>query len=367
MSNLFDYLTWRRDIRFCADSCRAVDTLLFSCLSYLRFQPVFEKHHRITIQDAAFMVSRIDTKELHYRVEEDVMLLLEMAKGERYANVLLCDYVDHLDSSMEKQFSAITCLLDEDTMLIAFRGTDNTLIGWKEDFNMAFMDTVPSQIEAVQYLETMAIAYPNRCIVVTGHSKGGNLAVYASAFCSPQIQERIQHVYNHDGPGFSAKILQTPGYQAITKRVETFVPQSSIVGMLMEHEEHYTVVSSTQVALWQHDPYSWQILGPDFVTLDGVDKQSIIFDAAIKNWIAELEPSQREAFIEAIFLILNTTNATSFKELNENRMHNAALIVKAINSTDKQTKAMLSEITHKLLTSAKQAIETNRSEKPMDS
>ena len=125
-----------------------------------------------------------------------------MAEGNRYGNVILCGYVDHLDPSMEKQFSALTCLLEDDVMLITYRGTDNTLVGWKEDFNMTFLDTIPSQKEAVQYLEAMAIAYPDRRIILCGHSKGGNLAVYAAAFCSFAIQNRIQRVYNHDGPGF---------------------------------------------------------------------------------------------------------------------------------------------------------------------
>ena len=282
-----------------------------------------------------------------------------MAEGNRYGNVILCGYVDHLDPSMEKQFYALTCLLEDDVMLITYRGTDNTLVGWKEDFNMTFLDTIPSQKEAVQYLEAMAIAYPDRRIILCGHSKGGNLAVYAAAFCSFAIQNRIQRVYNHDGPGFSAETLQAAGYRSIAQRIETFVPQSSVVGMLMEHEEHYTVISSTQISLWQHDPYPWEVLGPDFVRLDALDRQSIVLDSTIKHWISELDRSQREAFTDAVFQILSNTNAASFKEMNENRMHSTALILKALNRTDKQTKKMLSDIILKLLSSAKSAIETN--------
>ena len=231
----------------------------------------------------------------------------------------------------------------------------------------AFLDTIPSQQEAVQYLEAMAIAYPDRRIILCGHSKGGNLAVYAAAFCSFAIQNRIQRVYNHDGPGFSAETLQAAGYRSIAQRIETFVPQSSVVGMLMEHEEHYTVISSTQISLWQHDPYSWEVLGPDFVRLDALDRQSIVLDSTIKHWISELDRSQREAFTDAVFQILSNTNAASFKEMNENRMHSTALILKALNRTDKQTKKMLSDIILKLLSSAKSAIETNlENGKPTD-
>lgn len=359
MSNLFDYLTWRNDLTFSKVPCCAVDTLICSCLSYLRLQPVFAKQDMLYVKRASEIIRAINPEEIHFRVKEDLQLLHKMAEGNRYGNVILCGYVDHLDPSMEKQFSALTCLLEDDVMLITYRGTDNTLVGWKEDFNMTFLDTIPSQKEAVQYLETMAIAYPDRRIILCGHSKGGNLAVYAAAFCSFAIQNRIQRVYNHDGPGFSAETLQAAGYRSIAQRIETFVPQSSVVGMLMEHEEHYTVISSTQISLWQHDPYSWEVLGPDFVRLDALDRQSIVLDSTIKNWISELDRSQREAFTDAVFQILSNTNAASFKEMNENRMHSTALILKALNRTDKQTKKMLSDIILKLLSSAKSAIETN--------
>lgn len=359
MSNVFDYLTWRNDLTFSAVPCCAVDTLICSCLSYLRLQPAFAAQNMLCVQTASEIFKQTRPENIHYRVNEDLQLLYKMAEGNRYGKVILCAYIDHLNPSMEKQFSALTCLLEDDVMLITYRGTDNTLVGWKEDFNMTFLDAIPSQKEAVQYLEAMAAAYPKRRIILCGHSKGGNLAVYAGAFCTTAVQRRILQVYNHDGPGFSAETLKTAGYRSIAQRIETFVPQSSIVGMLMEHEEHYTVISSTQISLWQHDPYSWEVLGPDFVRLNNVDRQSIILDSTIKHWIGELDRSQREAFTDAVFQILSNTNAASFKEMNENRMRSTALILKALNRTDRQTKRMLSDITLKLMASAKNAIEAN--------
>ncbi|MFR3295687.1 MAG: Mbeg1-like protein [[Clostridium] innocuum] len=161
MSNLFDYLTWRNDLTFSTVPCCAVDTLICSCLSYLRLQPVFAIHRICSMSSVLLKLSRaINPEEIHFRVKEDLQLLHKMAEGNRYGNVILCGYVDHLDPSMEKQFYALTCLLEDDVMLITYRGTDNTLVGWKEDFNMTFLDTIPSQKEAVQYLEAMAAAYP---------------------------------------------------------------------------------------------------------------------------------------------------------------------------------------------------------------
>ena len=144
MSNLFDYLTWRNDLTFSKVPCCAVDTLICSWLSYLRLQPVFDKQDMLYVKRASEIIRAINPEEIHFRVKEDLQLLHKMAEGNRYGNVILCGYVDHLDPSMEKQFSALTCLLEDDVMLITYRGTDNTLVGWKEDFNMTFLDTIPS-------------------------------------------------------------------------------------------------------------------------------------------------------------------------------------------------------------------------------
>lgn len=157
----------------------------------------------------------------------------------------ITNYINKIDSESEKQFSAITILMPDDTIYISFRGTDNTLIGWKEDFNMTFQTKVPSQLDAVQYVKQIAKKYKN-LIRIGGHSKGGNLAVYAASFCSKTIQERIINVYNNDGPGFHEDVINNIEYKKMLPKVHTYVPQSSIIGRLLYHEENYTVVQSTR-------------------------------------------------------------------------------------------------------------------------
>jgi hypothetical protein len=199
----------------------------------------------------------------------------------------------------------VTWLLPDGMALITYRGTDTTLTGWKEDFNMSFQTCVPAQEKALWYLEAFARVYPDLPLTVAGHSKGGNMAVYAATRCQPELRERVRAVHNHDGPGFQAEILREPGYREVLPKVRTFVPQSSVVGMLLEHEEPYTVVKSRQVSLLQHDPYSWEVLGGDFIRVEEVDENSRHLDATIKTWLAQTSIQERSEFVDAVFELLS--------------------------------------------------------------
>ena len=213
-------------------------------------------------------------------------------------------YRNELLPEMESQFAAVTWLLPGGSALITYRGTDTTLTGWKEDFNMSFQTCVPAQEKALWYLEAFAKGHPTMPILVAGHSKGGNMAVYAAARCQPELQARLTAVHNHDGPGFQAAILREPGYREVLTRVRTFVPQSSVVGMLLEHEESYTVVRSRQLSLLQHDPYSWEVLGGDFICLEEVDENSRFLDGTIKTWLGQTSLQERNDFVDAVFELL---------------------------------------------------------------
>lgn len=202
---------------------------------------------------------------------------------------------------------------------------------------MTFLDTIPSQKEAYRYVQKIASLYKGK-LYLGGHSKGGNLAVYAAAHVNQRVQKRLLAVYNHDGPGFSAKEIKREGYQRIVKKIHTIVPQSSVVGMLLEHEEAYTIIHSSQISLWQHDPYSWCVAGPMFAQLENVNRTSQILDQTLKTWIQTLPAQQRSAFVDAIFAILYATNATSLKEINANKLHNTAVILKSLQLWMKQIK-----------------------------
>ena len=266
MATLFDYLRWRGDLTFTQDPPNCVDALIFSALSYIHYGGLVEQKPEIPVylQDAAAYFFTLEAPEARVRVEKDLDLLHQAAVTTRFGQCRLVMYRDTLIPEQETQFAAVTFLLDDGSAFLAFRGTDYSLVGWKEDFNMSFQQTVPAQRLAVRYLREVAAEYalPLR---LGGHSKGGNLAVFAASRSGPLIQQRILEVYNNDGPGFTRYMMGDPGYLTMVPQIKTYIPQSSVIGMLLEHEEPYTVVKSRTVSLLQHDPYSWEVMGRDWM------------------------------------------------------------------------------------------------------
>ena len=357
MANLFDYLIWRGDLAFSKEPLNAVDSLVFCRMSYLPLEglaPPPGKGEPVSLQEVAeqFFQNGYETSRT-LLMEKDGDLLRELGKRERFSSCKLCGYVDKTCEETEEQFSAVTVILPDGRLYLAFRGTDNTLIGWKEDFNMRFLSTVPSQQEAVEYLRQMAEFFEGP-ILMGGHSKGGNLAVYASAFCGNPVQSRIQQVYNHDGPGFSSEVIRSDGYQAVKARCFTYVPQSSVVGMLLEHEEEYTVVHSTQIGIFQHDAYSWEVLGGDFVTEKHITEGSALLDRSLKQWVASMSTQQRKQLVDTLFSLLGAADVKKMSEAPAMILKNAGKLIAAIRDMDDAAKKMLLRTISELLAAVKE-------------
>ena len=216
MANIFDYLDWR-DISLEKVEFNEIDNLILARLSYFPLDGSVKENDEITVKEAYLKMKEQGTTGRILQAE-DIDLFPKLANSERFGNLKLTGFVNKIDPEAEKQFSAVTILFPDNTIYVAYRGTDNTIVGWKEDFNMSFSDLVASQTESVKYLEKIANKYPEKKILVGGHSKGGNLAIYASVFCKPEIQDRIIEVYNNDGPGFSEKVVQSPEYEKMIKK-----------------------------------------------------------------------------------------------------------------------------------------------------
>lgn len=337
MANIFDYMDWR-DLSLKQVEFNEIDNLILARLSYFPFDGYLEEGEEITIKEA---YQRYQTMGTAGRIlqQEDIDLFPILANSIRFGNMKLVGYKNKIDPIQEKQFSAITILMEDNTMYIAYRGTDNTIVGWKEDFNMSFSDLIPAQIDAVQYLENMAKQYGKK-IRVGGHSKGGNLAVYASTFCKPQIQKRIIKVYNNDGPGFCDKVIQSEAYQKIVNKVHTYIPQTSIIGRLLNHKEDTTILKSTQTGIMQHDLYSWQVLGGEFIKAELTNSSEFV-DKTITNWLKEVSAEQREKFIDTLFEILNTTQVETLSEIRNNLFTNARTMVKTYQNLETETKKII--------------------------
>lgn len=307
MANLFDYLKWRGDLTFTQDPPNGVDALIFSALSYIRFggRTEEEPNTPIHLRDAAEDFFALEDHEHRLRVKMDMELLHAAACTVRFGFTKLYLYRDLFIPEQETQFAAVTFLLDDGSACLTFRGTDNSLVGWKEDFNMSFQQTIPAQRLALQYTREVAAEY-TAPLRLCGHSKGGNLAVFAAARSSPMVQERILEVYNNDGPGFTDYMMGDPGYKAMVPRIKTYIPQSSVIGMLLEHEEPYTVIRSKTVGLLQHDLYSWEVLGREFIPMQEITADSQFLDATIKTWFAEMSNQERGQLVDVMFSLLGT-------------------------------------------------------------
>ena len=340
MANIFDYLMWRGDLTLNQSEFNEIDNLILARFSYLPFEHILEQNEIITIEEAGKRFEKLDIEKERILQKEDIQLFPALAKSIRFSQMNITKYTNKISQEEEKQFSAITILMPDDTIYISFRGTDNTLIGWKEDFNMSFQGQVPSQLDAVEYVKQIAKQYNNH-LRLGGHSKGGNLAVYAASFCSKEIQERIINVYNNDGPGFQEEIIANPNYKRILSKVHTFVPQTSIIGRLLYHEENYTVVQSIQSGMMQHDVYTWQLQGKEFIHLDEVDNGSRFIDKTIKGWLTQVSPEQRGEFINNVFEILQATDADTLAQIKEKWMKNAKILISTYKNMDEESKKMM--------------------------
>ena len=342
MATVFDYLKWRGDLSFAQDPLNPVDGLIFCALSYIPFvgQAAETPNEPIALRDAAADFLSLDDYESRVRAKNDAMMLRAAAETARFGGCKMVLYRDQFAPEEETQFAAMTFLLPDDTAFVAFRGTDRSLVGWKEDFNMAFQEAVPAQLLAQDYVREVAAEYvmPLR---LGGHSKGGNLAVFAAARSTPDIQQRILEVYNNDGPGFTDYLMGDPGYLAMVPRIKTYVPQSSVIGMLLEHEERYEVVRSTQSGLWQHDGFSWQVRGERFEHLPDLTEGGKLVDETIRTFILSLSPEQRVAFTDALFDILTCTDAGTLTDLKEGGLKTAAAMLKKYRTLDKPTRHAL--------------------------
>lgn len=358
MANIIDYVVWRGDLTFECDPLNEVDGAVLSRLTYQRYEylksPVIGKSLGDTLREI-LAIPGIEEKVLY---KGDWEFMNAVAGSKRFCNLTVLDYTDTIED--ETQFSALT-LLDKstDTLLVFFRGTDNTLVGWKEDFNMAFVTPLPGQIRAKEYLERMSALSPGK-IYVGGHSKGGNLALFSSAFASASVQERIGLVFNYDGPGFEESVIKNSGIEKIKNRIRTFVPQSSVVGMLLEHEEDYTIVHSERTFIMQHDIYSWDVTGKSFEVLEEVDGSSRFVDHTLKDWLKKMDKEEREAFVDCIFSVMESGNYSTLREMKENWLTSGMGMLKGIMNLSPEQRKSVTEAFSLLFKSSKLTLLTFR-------
>lgn len=348
MANIMDYLDWRGDLTLRAAPFNEVDALLLAELSFIDFTglvPPPGGGSAVPLCEAArAWFDRHDGHAVDMGVlvpDKIPRMMRAMMSAPRFARMGVNSPFERLDLEREEQFAAVTFELEDGTVYVAFRGTDDTLVGWKEDFNLGFLKRIPSQEEAAAYLTRVAALYPAAPIRVGGHSKGGNLAVYAAVHVDEAVQERILGVYNCDGPGFSEPLEGLPEHSRIASRIVTVVPQSSVVGMLLEHEQRFSIVQSVESGVQQHDGFSWQVLGARFVRLSEPSREGRVMDETLDSWAASMNYEQRKIVADALYAVLTGTGARTLSDLTAERAKSASALLRSYKGLDRETRRAL--------------------------
>lgn len=348
MGTILDYLKEYGDYTFAEKSLNEVDSLILSQFAYLKFDNIVpgvaEEKASVTI---GYLNAHQDREKLfadeRYR-EPNMELFNGMLQSARFSTLRMNAYINIIDPQNEMQFSAITYILDDKSVYIAYRGTDETIVGWKEDFNMAFSHPFSGQIRSVEYLNQVAARFSGE-FYVGGHSKGGNLATYAAMNCCPEIQSRIYRIYSHDGPGFRPEIRERGHYEQIADRVVKIIPQSSLVGMLLEsHAEGYVVIKSKTFGLLQHNPYTWLVKGNQFVRAEGIYKGSQFRDNTLNEWILSLDEEHMRTFVDTLYEVVAASKAETLIDFSADWKKNTTAVINAFKELDEETSAILKQI-----------------------
>ena len=382
--NMLDYLAWRGDLTFAQSEFNEVDNLILCYLVYVNLDGAAPGigENTMTVRDLSERFFEQHTEKELKKDKSFIRLapkvLKAMASTERFGNLLVQNYVNKIDLEKMLQFAAMEILLGDGTTFIAYRGTDDTIVGWKEDFYLS-KGEVPAEKEAVAYLNTAgaekkeldvpefveaacAVRAAERAaeavkkIRIGGHSKGGNLAVYAAACCEEAVQDRILEIYNNDGPGFKMEFFEKPGYQRISNRIKRYIPESSIIGMLLEHVAEPAVIRSDQKGVMQHDGLSWEVVGPSFIYCPVISNFAAGMDRSIKGWLAQVEGEQRQQIIDDLFAVLEATQAATLTELQDGGLKNIRIIMKEIEEMDSDSKGVLQSLLKEMMSNIPQML-----------
>ena len=305
MGTLFDYLEEAGRISLAALPFGAVDALILSALVYVPLTGLVPAKFTLSVPLGYAAASALDQpNDSHIQRQEEARLLKALARSPRFSAMGLTGCRERTDLRRQLQFGAMTVLPGDGSTFLAFRGTDATLVGWKENLNMSFLEHVPAQQEAAAYARTAALRFRGS-LRLGGHSKGGNLAIFAGVSCPAPVRDRIKAIYNFDGPGFTDYLLSRPGYPELLSRTHTFVPRFSLVGALLDREGPCAVVDSSQSGLLQHDLYSWRVNGSEFALVQETAPLSRMAAQAVRDWLSGLTPGDRARVADTLYTLLS--------------------------------------------------------------
>ena len=338
--NIINYVIEAKE-SFREKGFNAVDSLVLSQFAYLRFDELVPG---LSVVEKPVKIGELAQKEgldkLYRHVRDgssNRKLFAALVESPRFRDVEMNFYVNKIDFKQEKQFSALTYLLNDRAAYIAYRGTDATFVGWKEDFNMTFTSPVPSQEEGIDYLNTVGSLLAGE-FKVGGHSKGGNIAIYSSLKSHPSVKKRVTEVFSHDSPGFKENICKSPEYLEMGDRIYKYLPQASVVGMFLQQQENYVVVRSNRTGFMQHDPFSWVVHQGDFQYVETIKSSAKFFNNTINQWLDSLDDEKRELFVDTLYQVISAAEAETVYDLTDDWHKRAIAVLGAIKDIDNETR-----------------------------
>ena len=325
-----------------------LDSAIFSWLSYLRIQDDTDNSYSKEGMPLYKLLRAENYESMFHElfdIEGTFDLMVAVISNPRFRDVKICFYRSEYDKEADLQFSAMTFKLPDSLYYVAYRGTDYTMTAWKEDLLLMLKNAIPAQKLSVKYLDKVASHLEGK-FYVGGHSKGGNLAVYAASHCDLEVQNRILTVYSHDGPGFLHDELQNEGFKNIQSRIEKTIPQASYVGMLMENEVEPKVVESGETSILQHSVLSWKIVNDSFVSAQEPSMASRVIVKRVNEWLNGLNNEQRVIFIDCVFKILDDLKIEDVGDLGKDFPRLLPSIVASISKMDENHRRFMMDALH---------------------
>ena len=359
-----------------------MDGLILSYLSYLDMDSLFLTDNTkirqgekvpgsitVSFSEAVDAYEKAHTKEEIARLIPPFNTIPQIARQAvdtaRFGSLTVSDYVNIIDAKADEQMCAMLFWLDEDTVFVSFRGTDSTIIGWKEDFSLSYLKETPGQRHAVDYLNHVLgplCGNDDLKVYVGGHSKGGNLAVYSSAFAKKKVRDRIVQIFANDAPGFMPGIVQRAEYRSMIPKIRNILPDSSIIGGLLHLLADRTVIASSEFGLMQHDALSWQVLGNAFVRAERSDLGRF-FDESLQSWIGGLKEMELKAFTDALFDLLGAGGAKTVNEIRQDPLKTISEMMKITKTMDPKQKQEFNDVVLRLVKSSFAALKEQGGEK----
>ncbi len=353
MANIFDYLNWRKDVPFTVSPFNEVDGLVLSELIYADFSGCVES------EGEKIPLSEVRERFWQRHTKEEIMaddsftkmapfLMDGMTEAARFAGTQVSWYYDVVDTAEDIQLAVASFWLPDGTVFVAFRGTDSSIVGWKEDFLLSYLPETEGQRRAAAYMNAH-FSEGDTPIRVGGHSKGGNLAVFAAVSACSEVRKKIQAVYSNDGPGFLEAFTQSEAYRDMLPRIVSIVPEDSIIGTLLSNEAYLHVVKSSASGIIQHDGFTWQVLGPKFEEAEKRSDSSYVVETTLRQWLQSLSENDRRMFVNTLFGVLQATGADTITQIKRDLVGALSNMKKMLDRIPKEDRDVMWSIVTRLL------------------